>query len=264
TRGNVPDISNSPTALLSPKVMVIEFRPDAVPAQWAKTENLVRDYISTMRMISSDALIYVVTEMVTVKKFPLLMDGRQYDNASWNAAWKNDRLAYRDDNQNYLFADYQQIIKDFDIINKIEDQFIDEVWMFGAPYFGFYESRMVGSRAYWCNAPAIEMNCRKFVMMGFNYERSVKEMVHDFGHRAESILSNHFGSQPFMQMLYSAKINVSLNTNHPKNEFELFLQTHGTVHRVPGGVEYGQDEISWLKALKPAWLPVVADPNLVE
>ena len=29
------------------------------------------------------------------------------------------------------------------------------------------------------NGPAMEKECRRFVIMGFNYERSVKEMVHD-------------------------------------------------------------------------------------
>jgi hypothetical protein len=32
---------------------------------------------------------------------------------------------------------------------------IDEIWLFGGPYFGFYESRMAGPGAFWCNAPPL-------------------------------------------------------------------------------------------------------------
>ena len=44
-----------------------------------------------------------------------------------------------------VLADYEQIIQKFDLLGKIESAQIDEVWMFGGPYFGFYESRMVGN-----------------------------------------------------------------------------------------------------------------------
>ena len=67
--------------------------------------------------------------------------------------------------------------------------------MFGGPYFGFYESIMVGEGAYFCNAPPLnKVACsRLFVIMGFNYERGVGEMLEDLGHRAESILTHVFG-----------------------------------------------------------------------
>jgi hypothetical protein len=64
------------------------------------------------------------------------------------------------------------------------------------PYSGFYESRMAGKNSYWCNSdPMPEVpTSRAFVLMGFNYERGVGEMLEDFGHRSESILTHVFGS----------------------------------------------------------------------
>ena len=55
---------------------------------------------------------------------------------------------------------------------------------------------MVGQGAYWCNAPPVEgVACaRRFVVMGFNYERGVGEMLENFGHRTESILTRVYGS----------------------------------------------------------------------
>jgi hypothetical protein len=130
--------------------------------------------------------------------------------------------------------------------------------MFGGPYFGFYESRMVGKGAFWCNGPAIEQDCRRFVIMGFNYERDVKEMVHDYGHRSESLLAKQFGSETFLQKMYRLQSNVVT-----ANAYEQFLVNLGTVHRKPGGEEYGQDEFAWLSAMQPEWWPPTIDPNLV-
>ena len=74
---------------------------------------------------------------------------------------------------------------------------IDEVWLFGFPYAGYYESIMAGPGAIWCNAPPLPAGpgpqaTRRFVIMGFNYERGVGEMLEDLGHRAESTLGHVF------------------------------------------------------------------------
>ena len=44
----------------------------------------------------------------------------------------------------------------------------------------FYESIMGGAGAFWCNAPPMKNTAqcpRRFVVMGFNYERYVGEML---------------------------------------------------------------------------------------
>src|SRR5258708_24310981 len=70
-----------------------------------------------------------------------------------------------------------------------------EVWLVGFPYCGYYESIMAGPGAFGCNAPPLEGTefcARRFVIMGFNYERGVGEMLEDLGHRAEAILTQVF------------------------------------------------------------------------
>jgi hypothetical protein len=241
------------------KVLAIDFRPAAVPSSWNSTDNLIQQYIATMRQATGNLLIYEVDNKVTVPNYPVLLDGRQYNDTTWTQANTDDKTAFRDSHGNYMLADYQRIINDYNILPAIANNQIDEVWMFGGPYYGFYESRMVGKGAFWCNAPGIELNSRLFIMMGFNFQRDVKEMVHDFGHRAESILAMQFGSQNFLQMLYAQAPNMPA----PKNDFEQFLLTHGTVHRKPGGADYGQDELAWVSALEPDWFPPAIDPNRV-
>jgi hypothetical protein len=249
----MPDITP-----LTRKVLVIDFHPAAVPASWNRSDDLIPKYIEAMRKASQDILAYEVVEKLDVPEYPVLMDGRQYIDTTFTEVLADSTSALRDAKGNYLLADYDQIIQKFDILQKIKDAQIDEVWMFGGPYFGFYESRMVGRDAFWCNGPAIEQDCRRFVIMGFNYERDVKEMVHDYGHRAESLLAKHFGSETYLRKLYRQG-----STYAPSNAYEQFLADLGTVHRKPGGEEYGQDEFAWLAAMQPEWWPPTIDPNLV-
>ena len=258
---DVPDFRRAPKLLMAPKVLVIDFRPAAVPANWPATSDLVQQYVAAMRTASQNTLVFQVKNTITVAKYPVLQDGRTYTNTTWSQAMADDSRAYRDWHGNYMLADYQRIIQDFNLMQQVSDKVIDEVWMFGGPYFGFYESRMVGTSAFWCNGPGIECGCRRFVIMGYNFQRSVKEMVHDFGHRAESILARQYNSQTYLQMMYSAQPPAPEALPTPKNDFQRFLLANGTVHRKPGGAEYGQDEMAWVSALKGSWFPPVVDPN---
>jgi hypothetical protein len=54
---------------------------------------------------------------------------------------------------------------------------------------------MGGPGAFWCNAAPLkntEAAGRRFVIMGFSYERGMGEMLENMGHRAESILEKTF------------------------------------------------------------------------
>jgi hypothetical protein len=249
----MPDITP-----LTRKVLVIDFHPAGVPEGWNRSDDLISGYIDKMREASQGILEYQVVETLDVPEYPLLWEGHQYTDKTYTEVLGDDTRALRDANGKYMLADYDQIIQKYNLLKKIEDEEIDEVWMFGGPYFGFYESRMVGRGAFWCNGPAMEQDCRRFVIMGFNYERDVKEMVHDYGHRAESLLAKHFDSETYLRRTYRQKPNPP-----PANAYEQFLLDLGTVHREPGGEEYGQDEFAWLTAIQPEWWPPTIDPNLV-
>jgi hypothetical protein len=243
---------------LTRKVLVIDFHPAAVPLHWNRSDDLIPQYIAAMQKASNNILLYQIIEKFVITEYPVLLDGRQYTDTTYSGVLADDKRALRDMNGNYMLADYQRIIQKFDLLKKIGSAQMDEVWMFGGPYFGFYESRMVGRGAFWCNGPGMEQDCRRFVIMGFNYERSVKEMVHDYGHRSESLLAKHFGSEAYLREIYRLHTSAA-----PSNAYEQFLAALGTVHRKPGGEEYGQDEFAWLAAMKPEWWPPTIDPNLV-
>ncbi|MBF0407560.1 MAG: hypothetical protein HQM10_09400 [Candidatus Riflebacteria bacterium] len=92
--------------------------------------------------------------------------------------------------------DYDAILNKFNVKERVESGDVDEVWLFGYPWMGTYETRMVGSGSIWCNGPVLESyQCSKsFVVYGFNYERNVDCMLEDLGHRTESILKYVYGS----------------------------------------------------------------------
>jgi hypothetical protein len=92
-------------------------------------------------------------------------------------------------------ANYAAILAQFNVLNRIARGEIDEVWIFGFPHAGFYESTMGGPGAFWCNAPPLANTAaskRRFVVMGFSFERGVGEMHESYGHRAESIMEKTF------------------------------------------------------------------------
>ena len=94
---------------------------------------------------------------------------------------------------NYSF-DYNAFVDTYHIPARIEAWEIDEVWVFAHPYAGIFESRMIGRSAFFCNSYLIiRSDSRNFIVMGFNYERDVSEMLEDFGHRTESIMAGTYG-----------------------------------------------------------------------
>jgi hypothetical protein len=256
-------LDNSPI-----KVAVIDFRPEGIEkySEWYKTDVLVNEYIAKMNEISNGIVKYEVTKFITANELPKLEGNEQYSIKRINAVIKKEASPILRENGREAGADYINIIEKYNIDKLISSGEIDEVWMFGGPYYGFYESRMVGKGAYWCNAPAIERNCRKFVMMGFNYEREYEMMVHDYGHRTESILGKLYSNTFYnsFDTINNKYYNNPLAIN-PKTPFEEYIKKFGNVHypvikrETNGeyyvGAEYSQDEKNWtwMRGLTPEW-----------
>lgn len=157
--------------------------------RWNDPDKLAQGYIDDIRYASYGYANYQIVERIEVDGFPAKKDGFRYDDRSFSEAWQ--RKAFHDPDA----VDYHALVREFKMIEKVDGGKIDEVWLLGFPYCGYYESIMAGPGAFWCNAPPLtgtEHASRRFVIMGFNYERGVGEMLEDLGHRAESILSQVF------------------------------------------------------------------------
>jgi hypothetical protein len=192
---------------LRPRVLAITHDPH-VPRErgrklhevlrWNDPAELVGRYIADVREASHGLVQYEIAAQRESDTFPAKQDGFAYTVDSYLAAWRARSGFHHPD-----AVDYHRLLAEFDVIPQINSGEIDEVWLFGFPYAGYYESHMAGPRAFWCNSPPLGAPGpfsyrgverpppvqRRFVIMGFNYERGVGEMLEDLGHRAESIMA---------------------------------------------------------------------------
>lgn len=187
---NLPDED----AVMYPKAMLLIFNP-IIKSEggkslsqlkgWNDPDELTRQVIEDLREVSHGSAQFRIVERIEVDEYPLKADGFHYDDEKYlSGNWHSPDG-----------VDYAEIIHDYRICQKVEAGEIDEVWLWGGPYFGYYESTMVGDGAYWVNSPPVQgVKCSKlFIIMGFNYERGVGEMLEDFGHRTESMMAHIFG-----------------------------------------------------------------------
>jgi hypothetical protein len=157
---------------------------------WNKVEDLTRGYIADVLEVSGGLVQYEIVQRIDVDEFPSKVDGYRYDARTYLDVVQGRRRPYMPQEANYY-----EIIQRFDLLQRVARDEIDEVWIFNFPHAGFYESIMAGPGAFWCNAPPLTntgTSRRRFVIMGFSYERGVGEMLENLGHRVESIMHKTF------------------------------------------------------------------------
>lgn len=156
---------------------------------WHDPDALAAKYMADLQEASYGYARYEIVERLEVDALPAKVDGFTYSAEAYVQCWQSKTGWHQPD-----LMDYGRLLAQFQLINRINDGRIDEVWLFGFPYAGYYESIMVGPGAFWCNAPPMENRQakRRFVIMGFNYERGVGEMLENWGHRTESIMKQTY------------------------------------------------------------------------
>ncbi|HEY3414250.1 MAG TPA: hypothetical protein VGM51_14515 [Armatimonadota bacterium] len=181
------------------KVMALNFDP-RIPAEgnkplhivcgWNDPRKLADGYISDIRKSSHGLVNYKIVTWKEINDFHTKIDGFKYTPESYMACRKAKGGWHDPDT-----ADYPKTFQDFGILPLIDSGKIDEVWFFGAPYFGYNESAMAGPGSFYINGEVYDKvpSKRAFAIMGFNYERGVAEMVHDLCHRTESTMARVYG-----------------------------------------------------------------------
>jgi hypothetical protein len=197
--GPTPDSADETTQPILLRTLAIVYDPVVEPAagkklseymHWNKVEDLMHGFMSDIEQVSGGLVRYQIVERIDLDEFPVKVDGYTYDAETYLKMWRRQMAPHTPDE-----ADYHAIVDHFEIPQRVARDEIDEAWLFGFPYAGFYESRMAGPGAFWCNAPPLtntEAARRRFVIMGFSYERGVGEMLENMGHRAESIMEKTF------------------------------------------------------------------------
>jgi hypothetical protein len=250
--GAVPDSPDEPPQVCSPKVLVLTYNPtiDAVSGKklaefmnWARPDDLVAGCISDILACSNGLVRYQVAQRLELDEFPPLADGFAYTPATFLDVLQHGAPAH-----NPGGIDYTAVMNHHNVLQCIGDRTYDEVWIMGFPYAGLFESTMGGAGAFWCNGPVIPSSAgctRRFVVMGFNYQRGVGEMLHSYAHRAESIMAQVFKSLDFLQWTYRPnRVPATVDPARQLNYFERFILFDqiapgrsgvGTVHYPPNG-----------------------------
>lgn len=223
-----PTPTTGPPPILGPiKVMVIDFNPIIESRggvrlrslkNWTDPQTFESQFITDISQLSGGYARYqVVSRVDNVDDIPLKEDNFKYTDQSYLDVIEGRTLQHEPD-----FANYLKILTDYDICGKVNRGEIQELWLWGGPWFGFYEAIMTGPGAFWTNGgPLLGSTCnKKLNIMGFSYEVGVTNMIHDLGHRAEGAMSQVFGENPVFQK--------SQNTDWGK-----FVYACGYMHQTP-------------------------------
>jgi hypothetical protein len=227
----LPDSPDEPAQISSPKVLLIVFNPvlESVGGAtlsehmaWSKPDDLVSRFVGDILQASNGLVRYRIEKRVELNEFPVLTDGFRYDSTAYLGLMDRQAVPHTPTG-----VDYAAMLERFDAKTLVADGIIDEVWVMGFPHAGLYESAMAGAGAFWCNAPPLANTSswkRRFVVMGFSYERNVGEMLHSFNHRAEAVLAHIFGCQDFLAWTYKPnRIPATVQADQELNPFERYI-----------------------------------------
>jgi hypothetical protein len=194
------DSATEPAQITHSKVLVIVYDPImdrstgmtlSQQRKWYNPTDLITGFMADLLQVSGGMARYQIVQRVDVDEFPAKIDGFQYDPQTYMAVLQGSASPHAPSEVNY-----NAILTKYNILQRVARSEIDEVWIFGFPHAGFYESAMGGPGAFFCNGPALkntEASKRRFVLMGFSFERYIGEMEEAYGHRAESIMEKTFG-----------------------------------------------------------------------
>ena len=194
--------------------------------EWNDPKTLAQKYINAIDSVSVGYIKYKIIKWDDENVFPTKTDGFVYTAESFLECWENREFCHEPDG-----SDYAKIVDDYNVVEMLDKNEIDEFWIFGAPYMGFWESAMAGPDAFYINGGVYDSiaSSKPFVIMGFSYERGVAEMLHNLSHRTESTMERIYGGW---------KVD-ELNTNWAKfaaNEFQSNgTAAVGTCHYPPNG-----------------------------
>jgi hypothetical protein len=250
----LPDSTNEPAQITNPKVLLLIYNPTIEPSRqkrlaaymgWPRPDDLVSRFIGDILQASSGLARYQIKERIELDEFPLLEDGFRYAPQSYLGVMR--RVAGPHAPSRF---DYRAMLDRFDVLQRVERREVDEVWVMGFPHAGLYESTMAGAGAFWCNAPPVqrtEPGKRRFVIMGFSYERDVGEMLHSYNHRCEAILAHVFDCLEFLAWTYKPnRVPATVRPGQVLNLFQRYMlfdliapgrAAMGSVHYAPNGVK---------------------------
>ena len=184
---------------LTVKVLVLNFDPRIARTggatlhsalRWNDPRDLANQYAADVGKASGGFITFEIVEWRDVDAFPRKIDGFVYTAEQYLTAHGKRSGWHQPD-----AADYVAFFREFGVVSLIDAGTIDELWVFGGPYFGYSEAAMAGRGAFDINGPVLAdvPSKRPFAIMGFNYERGVAEMLENLCHRLEATMTRQYG-----------------------------------------------------------------------
>lgn len=181
------------------KVMVLNYDP-LIPAQgnrplhevfnWTDPAVIMAAYEEAFERTSGGFIDLEISQWRNLNAIPKKTDGFAYGADEYYNLWKSAGPWHTPDG-----VDYPKLLAENRVPELVDAGVVDEVWLFGAPHFGYWESAMAGPGAYFVNGgtyPEVPSS-RAFVVHGGNYERFVDVLMHGTGHRTEATMQHFYG-----------------------------------------------------------------------
>ena len=222
---------------------------------WHDPRALARDYASDLGRASASQVQFRVVEWRDLAVFPIKEDGFRYTPEGYQQHFERGEGWHEPD-----AVDYQRVLDDEGVVPLVDAGTIDEVWLFGGPYFGYSEAAMAGPGAFDVNGRVLDRVAaqRPFVIMGFNYERGVAEMLENLCHRVEATMSRTSGGWQVDHLdLAWARFAA--------NQAQSGTAGVGTCHWPPNAEhEYDFDNPRAVSSTAPYWRDYPAGPDTKE
>ena len=161
--------------------------------KWNNPRSMTTNLVRYIREASGGYANYKIVDFIEVDAFPVKRDGFRYTEETFLEMWKDKKKAHKPDG-----VSYATIFKEHNLVERVQQENISDIWVWGAPYFGTdeYAMKIPKDQTYyqttnpWFYRPYDIPECGRTVwVMGFNYEVGEDNALHSFGHRCEGILS---------------------------------------------------------------------------
>ncbi len=218
---------------------------------WTDPRTCVDMLVDGWRQMSDGMLDIEVTHWTNLNLFPYSrvtnrFGEHRFTEASYIASPSQNAPGMMD----YLFC----LTNDFPhVLGMVDRGDVDHVMVGGGPYFGYWETHMVGRGASYCNSsPTVWTNERTFTMIGMNCERAGNG-AHPIGHgHGESVLAQWFFNSglPYAGFfgMYPPAVEDGVSKYTNINEFVAFTRYQrvvdynigcGNIHWAPNGTNAG-------------------------
>lgn len=223
---------------ITKRVMVITFNPTLENLgnqtltqymDWNDHLDLENRYIQAVNEVTNGVVNYQIVHSILIDDIPRKADPTYFhypDLQYISCVLDNPDNCFQPDR-----VDYNDILTRYQVCEKRNRDEIDELWLWGGPYFGFLESTMAGPNAFSTNGGVIEnTTCQKQLhVMGFNYSsptpnpaNDVFFMLQSLGHRIEGTMFHLFGGEYYGYVRQSLPIpqNPTLWDKYSKRGFD--------------------------------------------